>query len=107
MLVINVVNLLIWLMNAAHIEDIFTNLSGEEVFSKIDLSEDCLQMTVDEQDNHLLKDNTHKRLFQYKRMNYGIALAPAVWQRSIEQILADIPGVHVFLDDINVTGKND
>ncbi|GFV75041.1 uncharacterized protein K02A2.6 [Trichonephila clavipes] len=64
-------------------------------------------MLVDEQDRHLLTINTHKGLFRYKRMNYGIALAPAVWQRAIEQVLSGIAGVHVFLDDITVTGRND
>ncbi|GFW11170.1 uncharacterized protein K02A2.6 [Trichonephila clavipes] len=64
-------------------------------------------MLVDEQDRHLLTINTHKGLFRYKRMNYGIALAPAVWQRAIEQVLSGISGIHVFLDDITVTGRND
>ncbi|XP_055932001.1 uncharacterized protein K02A2.6-like [Argiope bruennichi] len=54
-------------------------------------------------DRHLLTINNHKGLFRYKRMNYGIALAPAVWQRAIEQVLSGIAGVHVFLDDI--TGR--
>ncbi|GFT40738.1 uncharacterized protein K02A2.6 [Trichonephila clavipes] len=89
------------------IEDIFAELSGGEFFTKIDLSEAYLQMLVDEQDRHLLTINTHKGLFRYKRMNYGIALAPAVWQRAIEQVLSGIAGVHVFLDDITVTGRND
>ncbi|XP_055931978.1 uncharacterized protein K02A2.6-like [Argiope bruennichi] len=89
------------------IEDIFAELSGGEFFTKIDLSEAYLQMLVDERDRHLLTINTHKGLFRYKRMNYGIALAPAVWQRAIEQVLSGIAGVHVFLNDITVTGRND
>ncbi|GFT76976.1 transposon Tf2-11 polyprotein [Trichonephila clavipes] len=90
------------------IEDIFAELSGGEFFfTKIDLSEAYFQMLVDEQDRHLLTINTHKGLFRYKRMNYGIALAPAVWQRAIEQVLSGIAGVHVFLDDITITGEND
>ncbi|GFV93241.1 transposon Tf2-8 polyprotein [Trichonephila clavipes] len=89
------------------IEDIFAELSGGEFFTKIDLSEAYFQMLVDEQDRHLLTINTHKGLFRYKRMNYGIALAPAVWQRAIEQVLSGIAGVHVFLDDITITGRND
>lgn len=89
------------------IEDIFADLAGGQSFTKIDLSEAYLQMMVDERDRHLLTVNTHKGLFRYKRMNYGIALAPAVWQRSIEQVLSGIAGVHVFLDDITITGKND
>ncbi|GFX38844.1 transposon Tf2-11 polyprotein [Trichonephila clavipes] len=89
------------------IEDIFAELSGGEFFTKIDLSEAYLQMLVDEQDRHLLTINAHKGLFRYKRMNYGIALAPAEGQRAIEQVLSGIAGVHVFLDDITVTGRND
>lgn len=38
---------------------------------------------------------------------YGIASTPAIWQREIENILCDIPGVSVFLDDIKVTGPDD
>ncbi|GFY08149.1 uncharacterized protein K02A2.6 [Trichonephila clavipes] len=90
-----------------HIEDIFAELSGGEFFTKIDLSEAYLQKLVDEQDRYLLTINTHKGLYRYKRMNYGIALAPAVWQRAIEQVLSGIAVVHVFLDDITVTGRND
>ncbi|GFX51444.1 uncharacterized protein K02A2.6 [Trichonephila clavipes] len=89
------------------IEDIFAELSGGEFFTKIDFSEEYLQMLVDEQDRHLLTINNHKGLFRYKRMNYCIVLAPAVWQRAIEQVLSGIAGVHVFLDDITVTGRND
>ncbi|GFU41265.1 uncharacterized protein K02A2.6 [Trichonephila clavipes] len=78
------------------IEDIFAELSGGEFFTKIDLSEAYLQMLVDEQDRHLLTINTDKGLFRYKRMNYGIALAPAEWQRAIEQVLSGIAGYTYF-----------
>ena len=38
---------------------------------------------------------------------YGIAPAPAIWQRFMEEVLNGIPGVTVFLDDIRITGRND
>lgn len=38
---------------------------------------------------------------------FGIASAPATWQREIEKNLIGIPGVTVLLDDINVTGASD
>lgn len=38
---------------------------------------------------------------------YGIAPAPAIWQRFIEEVLNGIPGVTVFLDDIRITSRND
>ena len=48
--------------------------------------------------------NTHKGLFRYKRLPYGIASAPAIWQRTIEKVLHGLEGVCVFMDDIIVTG---
>lgn len=38
---------------------------------------------------------------------YGIASAPAIWQRTIENILQGIPGTAVFLDDIVITGETE
>lgn len=40
-------------------------------------------------------------------MMYGIASGPAIWQREIENILQDVPGVAVFFDDIVITGETD
>lgn len=37
---------------------------------------------------------------------YGVASAPAIWQRTMENILCGIPGVVVFLDDIRIARKN-
>ncbi len=40
-------------------------------------------------------------------MVFGVASAPAIWQRLMEQILLGIPGVHCIVDDMFVTGRND
>lgn len=58
------------------------------------------------EDRHLCTINTHKGLCRCNRLLCGIASAPAVWQREIENILKDIPGVAVFLKDITVSGPN-
>lgn len=38
---------------------------------------------------------------------YGIVSAPAIWQRKMENILQDIQGVSVFIDDIKITGPDE
>ena len=40
-------------------------------------------------------------------MPFGLSCAPAIFQRIIEQTVADIPGVAYYLDDIIITGKTE
>ncbi|KAJ8351944.1 hypothetical protein SKAU_G00234200 [Synaphobranchus kaupii] len=64
-------------------------------------------MEIDESSRKFLTINTHKRLFQYNRLVFGVASAPAIWQRAMDQVLQYIPGTQCYLDDIIVMGKND
>ena len=89
------------------IEDIFATLAGGKKFSKLDLTQAYHHMELDEATQNLLVINTHKGLFKYKRLPYGIASTTALWQRAIEQVLQNIPSTQVIIDDIKVTGRND
>lgn len=89
------------------IEELFCKMAGGERFSKIDLTKAYLQLEVHPSDRLLLTLSTHKGLFQPTRLMYGVASAPAKFQRLMEQILGDIDGVTVFIDDIKVTAPND
>ena len=46
-------------------------------------------------------------LFQYNRLVFGITSAPAIWQRTIDQVLEGTSGTSCFLDNMIITGKND
>lgn len=89
------------------IEDIFANLAGGEKFTKLDLRQAYLQLHLSEDSKPLLTINTHKGLYRYHRMTYGISPAPSIWQRTIDTILQGLPGVQCILDDMIITGKND
>ena len=89
------------------IDELFANMAGGEKFSKIDVSQAFLHMEIKSEDTHLVTLNTHKGLYKCTRLLYGLSSAPAIWQRAMESILGDIPGVSIFLDDIKITGKND
>ncbi|XP_039469023.1 uncharacterized protein K02A2.6-like [Oreochromis aureus] len=88
-------------------DDLFAGLSGGQKFSKIDLNQAYLQMHVEEQSREMLTINTHKGLFRYCRLPFGITSAPALFQRAIDQILSGLPGVQCYLDDILCTGADD
>ena len=43
-------------------------------------------------------------LFQNNRLMFGITSAPAIWQRTMDQILEETSGVSCILDDMILTG---
>ena len=52
--------------------------------------------------------NTHKGLFKYTCLPFGISSAPGIFQRVMEGLLQGIPRVVVYLDNIlnaGTTGK--
>ena len=80
------------------IEELFAKLSGGKYFSKLDLSQAYLQLQLDDDSKKLVTVNTHRGLFQYHRLPFGVSAAPAVFQRCIETLLQACHGVSVYLD---------
>ena len=86
------------------VEDLFAKLAGGQKFTKLDLSQAYQQLPLDEESKQYVVINTHKGLYRYTRLPYGISSAPGIFQRVMENLLRGIPGVIVYLDDILVTG---
>ncbi|CAF3938147.1 unnamed protein product, partial [Rotaria sp. Silwood1] len=86
--------------------DLFVALNGGTLFSKIDFSEAYLQVELDDDSKELLVINTHKGLFRFNRLPFGIASAPSIFQKIMDQMLSGLEGTACYLDDIIVTGKN-
>ena len=87
------------------IEDIFASLAGGKTFTKLDLEHAYQQVPLTEESRKYTTINTHKGLFQYNRLPFGVASAPGIFQRTVESLLQGIPHVCVYLDDILVTGS--
>lgn len=88
------------------IEDLFQKLEGGVHFTKLDLSQAYQQVCLDEKSQELVTISTHKGLFKYTRLPFGVSCAPGKFQKIMESILQGIDGVVVFLDDILICGKN-
>ena len=89
------------------IEDIFAKLAGGQKFLKIDLRQAYHQLEMEEDSRKYLTINTHMGLFQYNRLVFGITLAPAIWQHTIDQVLERASGTSCILDDMIITSKDD
>ena len=88
------------------IDDLYANIAGGKVFSKIDLSNAYLQIPLDEESKPLTTINTHRGLFQYNRLPFGIASSPGIFQRVIESIMKGVPKICIYLDDILIAAKD-
>ena len=87
-------------------DELFGALTGGKQFSKLDLSMAYQQMVLDVESRQFLTINTHRGLFRYTRLPFGVSSAPAIFQQTMDAILQDLPHVICFIDDILVTGES-
>ena len=86
--------------------DLFASLAGGQKFTKLDLSKAYQQLLL-EKSKDFTTITTHQGLYRYTRLPFGIASAPAVFQRTMDTILQGIPNVICYIDDILVTAPTD
>ena len=79
---------------------------GGQQFSKIDLSHAYQQLVLEEESQKLVTITTHKGLFKYNQLPFGISIAPSVFQRAMENLLQGLKHVAVYLYDILITGRS-
>jgi len=88
-------------------DDLLATLGGGNKFTKLDMSQAYQQLLLDEESKKFTTINTHKGLYQYNRLPFGVSSAPGIFQRTMENLLQGIPHVVVRVDDILGSGKND
>ena len=88
-------------------EDLFATLAGGKVLTKLDLTQTYQQVILDTESRRYVTINTPKGLYQYTRLPFGVASAPALFQQLMEKILQGIPRVVVYIDNILITGSSE
>jgi len=73
-------------------------------FFKLDLRLGYLLVPLHPESRNLTAFITHKGVFCYKHMAFGLISAPRCFQRIMASIFTGIPGVALYLDDIVVHG---
>ena len=88
-------------------EDLFATLAGGKYFSTMDLSHAYNQLPLDHDARKFLTINTHRGLYQYTRLPFGVASAPSIFQKTMDTILQGMDGVMCYLDDILISGRTE
>ena len=89
------------------VQDILTLLANGKSFTQLDLAHAYQQLVLYEESHPYTTINMHRVLFQYTRLPFGVAAAPAIFERTIESLPGDLPHVCVYLDNILVTGESE
>lgn len=86
-------------------DDIVTRVGSCKYYCVIDLSNAFLQLKLASDSKQLMTVNTHKGLYQYDRLGYGVAAASAIFQGVMDQVLRGISFVSCYVDDLMFGGN--
>ena len=87
------------------VDDILPDLAHAKVFSVLDLKSGFWHVQLADSSSTLTTMGTPFGRFRWKRLPFGVAPAPEVFQQRLDEILMDLEGVKVIVDDILVYGE--
>ena len=88
------------------IEEVLYNLNWSTAFSKLDLKWGFHQVKLEEESREIKTFVTHRQLYRYKGLMFGISSAPEKYQRIISDVIRGCKGVANIADDLIVHGKD-
>ncbi|XP_029647992.1 uncharacterized protein K02A2.6-like [Octopus sinensis] len=86
-------------------EEVFAKLNGGKFFSKLDPHGGISTNSSRRKCSHLLTINTHHGLFEFKRLPFGVKVAPSIFQQVMDSMLDDCDFAIVCLDDIRIKSE--
>ena len=89
------------------IDESLDSLGGAHFLCRMDLASGYWQLKISDNDKQKTAFATHRGLFQFKCMPFGLANSPATFERLMEVVLSGFQWERclVYLDDVIVFGK--
>ena len=88
------------------LDELFEEMSGSKVFSKVDLRAGYHQIPVAAESRPITTFVAHRGLFRFKRLPFGVNSASEVFQHAIQNALRGLPSTRNIADDIIVWGSS-
>ena len=86
------------------VETTLAQLSGAKVFLKLDTNNGFWKIPLDPYSRLLMTFLTPFGRFCFNKLPSGISSAPEHFQKHMSNILADLPGIVCYIDDVLVFG---
>lgn len=87
------------------IEDVLAKVGRGSVWSTLDVKDAFFLLELDEASRDIVTFISHRGLYRFKRLPFGLVSAPEIFQRTMDEILADCDGAYWYLDDVGVEGR--
>ena len=84
---------------------VLQDLNGSTVFSRVDLKWGFHQILLAEESRHVTTFVTHRGLYRYTRLMFGVTSAPEKYQQIIRDVLCGCEGVINIADDLIIHGN--
>ncbi|KAM7285773.1 uncharacterized protein ISCGN_032658 [Ixodes scapularis] len=81
-------------------------LGGATIFAKLDLAQAYQQLPVTEEAAEAQTIVTHRGAFGVRRLQFGVCVAPGIFQSLMENLLRGLPGVIAYFDDVIIAGAS-
>lgn len=86
-------------------EEVLQDLNKSAVFSKVDILMAYHQIELCDDSREITTFMTHRGMYRYKRLLFGVSCAPEMYNKVITQVLSGLKGVNNIFDDIIVHGE--
>jgi transposase InsO family protein len=89
-------------------DEMFEALGGKRIFSCLDAARGYHQIPTEENDRWKTAFLTHRGLFEYKMMPFGLKTAPALFQQFMDKLLGGLrwTAALCYIDDVIVFSDN-
>ena len=91
-----------------NIEQLITNIACYNVYSTIDLTSAYHLVPLTAGDRPYTAFEANGRLYQFKRLSFGLTNGVSAFQRVMDKIIQDegLQGTFAYLDDVTICGKD-
>ena len=86
------------------VDEVASLLQCANTFSILDAKSGFWQLKLDEESSHLCTFNTPIRRYRFTTLPFGVKCALEIFQRNIHDLVEDLDGVEVMMDDVTIAG---
>ncbi|XP_032091803.1 uncharacterized protein K02A2.6-like, partial [Thamnophis elegans] len=88
------------------VQHLLHSLGQGRIFAKLDMAQAYQQLPVDDDAAAAQTIVTHRGAFRCRRLQFGVSVAPGIFQSLMERLLHGLPGVVPYFDDVLIAADS-